>query len=123
MDTILDRFLTYFEDYRVLFGAEPFCWPDQSLAIEYPVVEFGKRERIIGVCSGILILVCSCGYAKEIYQMITLKEVADGDDDQLYYTMVYLDEKLRVLYGVVPPLGSTPNTQFANSARFDPSNI
>ncbi|PIO75240.1 hypothetical protein TELCIR_02729 [Teladorsagia circumcincta] len=35
------------------------------------------------------------GYAKEVYKMISLKDVADNDDDQLYYTMVYLDEKLR----------------------------
>ncbi|KAK5986363.1 Multifunctional procollagen lysine hydroxylase and glycosyltransferase [Trichostrongylus colubriformis] len=86
MDTILDRFLTHYEDYRVLFGAEPYCWPDESLAIEYPVVEFGKRYLNSGLFMG---------YAKEVYQMISLKDVADNDDDQLYYTMVYLDDKLR----------------------------
>lgn len=35
------------------------------------------------------------GFAPELYKILTLKEVADKDDDQLYYTMVYLDEKLR----------------------------
>nr|CDJ80155.1 Oxoglutarate iron-dependent oxygenase domain containing protein [Haemonchus contortus] len=86
MDTILDRYLTHFEDYRVLFGAEPYCWPDESLAIEYPLVGFGKRY----LNSGLFI-----GYAKQIYQILSLKHIADADDDQLYYTMVYLDEKLR----------------------------
>ncbi|RCN30936.1 oxidoreductase, 2OG-Fe(II) oxygenase family protein [Ancylostoma caninum] len=84
--TILDRFQTHFKDKRILFGAEPFCWPDESLAPEYPVVEFGKRF----LNSGLFL-----GYAKELYKMITVKEVADDDDDQLYYTMIYLDPKLR----------------------------
>ena len=35
------------------------------------------------------------GFAPELYKIISLKEVADKDDDQLYYTMIYLDEKLR----------------------------
>ncbi|KAK6733911.1 hypothetical protein RB195_017586 [Necator americanus] len=84
--TILERFDTHFDDKRVLFGAEPFCWPDESLAPEYPVVEFGKRY----LNSGLFL-----GYAKEFYKMISLKEVADDDDDQLYYTMIYLDPELR----------------------------
>uniref|UniRef100_A0A1I7X073 procollagen-lysine 5-dioxygenase n=1 Tax=Heterorhabditis bacteriophora TaxID=37862 RepID=A0A1I7X073_HETBA len=41
--TILQRFFDYFKDKRIVFGAEPFCWPDESLAAEYPLVEFGKR--------------------------------------------------------------------------------
>ncbi|VDL76330.1 unnamed protein product [Nippostrongylus brasiliensis] len=86
IDTILERFFDHFEGKRVLFGAEPYCWPDESLAVEYPVVDFGKRF----LNSGLFL-----GYAKEFYQMISLKDVADNDDDQLYYTMVYLDEKLR----------------------------
>ena len=28
---------------RVVFSAEAFCWPDKSLADEYPPVEKGKR--------------------------------------------------------------------------------
>ncbi|EYC27736.1 hypothetical protein Y032_0008g153 [Ancylostoma ceylanicum] len=84
--TILDRFQTHFKDKRILFGAEPYCWPDESLAPDYPVVEFGKRF----LNSGLFL-----GYAKELYKMITLKQVADDDDDQLYYTMIYIDPKLR----------------------------
>ena len=36
------------------------------------------------------------GYAPEIYKILTVRSVLDNDDDQLYYTQVYLDEKLRV---------------------------
>lgn len=36
------------------------------------------------------------GYAPELYKIVSSKEVADDDDDQLFYTNVYLDEKLRV---------------------------
>ncbi|KAK5965139.1 hypothetical protein GCK32_013773, partial [Trichostrongylus colubriformis] len=112
MDTILDRFLTQapYEDYRVLFGAEPYCWPDESLAIEYPVVEFGKRYLNSGLFMG---------YAKEVYQMISLKDVADNDDDQLYYTMVYLDDKLRAYnaaYNTHPAIlhGNGPSKRHLN---------
>lgn len=28
---------------RVLFGAEPYCWPDIELAQEYPEVDKGAR--------------------------------------------------------------------------------
>lgn len=41
------------------------------------------------------------GYAPEIYRMLSLKEVEDKDDDQLYFTMIYLDEKLRVSENVL----------------------
>ncbi|VDP16036.1 unnamed protein product [Heligmosomoides polygyrus] len=43
IDTIIDRLAYHFEGKRVVFSAEPYCWPDESLAVEYPVVDFGKR--------------------------------------------------------------------------------
>lgn len=37
------------------------------------------------------------GYAPDIYEMITSKEkVEDDEDDQLFYTKIFLDENLRV---------------------------
>ncbi|VDM54380.1 unnamed protein product [Angiostrongylus costaricensis] len=86
LSTILGRFHDHFGDKRILFGAEPYCWPNESLAPDYPVVEFGKRF----LNSGLFL-----GYAKEVYTMVTLRDVADNDDDQLYYTMIYLEKKLR----------------------------
>ncbi|CAJ0581474.1 unnamed protein product, partial [Mesorhabditis spiculigera] len=86
IETILRRFLTKFQDARILFGAEPYCWPDASLVDQYPLVEFGKRF----LNSGLYL-----GYAPEIYKLLTLHEVKDSDDDQLYFTKAYLDKKTR----------------------------
>ena len=36
------------------------------------------------------------GYAKDIYELITLEEVADGGDDQLYFTHRFLDGYTKV---------------------------
>ncbi|VDN25420.1 unnamed protein product, partial [Cylicostephanus goldi] len=60
--------------------------PDEALAAEYPVVGFGKRY----LNSGLFL-----GYAKQVYKMINIEMVADDEDDQLYYTMIYLNSKLR----------------------------
>lgn len=36
------------------------------------------------------------GYAPEMYALISDHEVKDTDDDQLYYTKLYLDQDVRV---------------------------
>ena len=36
--TVLGKFKTHFPDARVVFSAEPFCWPDVTLAEKYPEV-------------------------------------------------------------------------------------
>ncbi|XP_065162876.1 procollagen-lysine,2-oxoglutarate 5-dioxygenase isoform X2 [Atheta coriaria] len=71
---------------RVLFGAETACWPDKSLADKYPEVTVGKRF----LNSGLFI-----GYVKEILKLLNYDTIKDKDDDQLFYTNAYLDEKLR----------------------------
>lgn len=86
LDEVIDRFTFHYSSLRVLFGAEPFCWPKKELAIEYPLVEFGKKYLNSGLFMG---------YAPEIYRMLSLREVEDKEDDQLYFTMIYLDEQLR----------------------------
>jgi hypothetical protein len=35
------------------------------------------------------------GYAPELYKIVTSSAVANEDDDQLFYTEVYLNEELR----------------------------
>ncbi|VDP20791.1 unnamed protein product [Soboliphyme baturini] len=83
-DEILKRF--YKQEAKVLFSAEGFCWPDSTLAAKYPIVKFGKRY----LNSGAFI-----GYAPQVYKMITHQPIEDGEDDQLFYTMLYLDDHLR----------------------------
>ena len=36
------------------------------------------------------------GYAPEIHAIVSDHEIADTDDDQLYYTLIYLDQQKRV---------------------------
>ena len=38
---ILETFETF--NAKVVFGAEAFCWPDDSLREQYPMLESGKR--------------------------------------------------------------------------------
>ncbi|PNF43292.1 Procollagen-lysine,2-oxoglutarate 5-dioxygenase 3 [Cryptotermes secundus] len=83
-----DKIVQQFErfDARVVFSAEGFCWPDEGLASKYPAVQRGKRYLNSG---GFI------GYAPELYNVVTSTAVANDDDDQLFYTKVYLNEELR----------------------------
>ncbi|PBC29643.1 Procollagen-lysine,2-oxoglutarate 5-dioxygenase [Apis cerana cerana] len=81
---IIDKFKNM--NARVLFSAEGACWPDRSLASKYPSVTRGKRFLNSG---GFI------GYASDIYAILTYAPIKNKDDDQLFYTLAYLDEKLR----------------------------
>lgn len=71
---------------KVLFSAEGFCWPDESLAEKYPKVENGQRYLNSG---GFM------GYAPQLYKVVTSSQIKNIDDDQLFYTKIYLNEELR----------------------------
>jgi hypothetical protein len=70
---------------NVLFGAENFCWPDDELRSKYPQAD---GQQFLN--SGMFI-----GYAENIYKILHSAKVGDQDDDQLFYTNAFLDEKLR----------------------------
>jgi hypothetical protein len=84
-DEILKKFKSL--DARVVFGAESFCWPDKSLQEKYPKVS-EKEKRFLN--SGAFI-----GYANDIYEIISFVPIEDNDDDQLYYTQIFLNKELR----------------------------
>ncbi|KAK3866303.1 hypothetical protein Pcinc_028164 [Petrolisthes cinctipes] len=86
---ILDNFDTF--DARVVFGAEDYCWPKKDLASQYPRVSFGYKYLNSG---GFI------GYAPELYKIVTSHDITNQDDDQLYYTKVYLDKQLRENYSI-----------------------
>lgn len=88
-ETILSKFAEF--GSRVVFSAEGFCWPDQNLANQYPRVGLGKRFLNSG---GFI------GYAREIHQLVWDHAIADSDDDQLYYTQLFLDHDKRVALGM-----------------------
>lgn len=84
-DVILEKFKQ--SNAKILFAAENFCWPDESLKTKYPPVE-GSGQKYLN--SGMFI-----GYLKNIWNLVTFKKIKDTDDDQLYYTKAYLDETFR----------------------------
>ncbi|KAK0167505.1 hypothetical protein PV327_004895 [Microctonus hyperodae] len=72
---------------RMIFSAEKYCWPDKSLAIQYPNNDFGGEPYLN---SGGFI-----GYASDVYEIITSSKISHTDDDQLFFTKIYLNSKLR----------------------------
>lgn len=72
---------------KIVFGSEGFCWPDSSLADKYPEVEEGKRYLNSG---GFI------GKAGDIYDMLIAGgEIKNTEDDQLFYTKIFLNKELR----------------------------
>uniref|UniRef100_A0A8C2ZX30 procollagen-lysine 5-dioxygenase n=1 Tax=Cyclopterus lumpus TaxID=8103 RepID=A0A8C2ZX30_CYCLU len=77
--------------HRVVFSAEGFCWPDQRLASRYPEVHSGKRYLNSG---GFI------GFASDLSSMVQQWKYKDNDDDQLFYTKIYLDKKQRAKFNM-----------------------
>lgn len=51
------------------------------------------------LCKPSLVFFCFVGfigYAKDIYEIVSHDVIKNRDDDQLYYTKIYLDPELRV---------------------------
>jgi len=65
---------------KILFSAEKYCWPDSSLKQYYP--ETKSKYKYLN--SGGFI-----GNAYEILKLIKM-EINDNDDDQLYFTKLFL---------------------------------
>lgn len=87
LDEIIKKFKSF--DARILFGAEQYIWPDKSLAEKYPPATRGKPYLNSG---GFI------AYAADLYELLNAVEIGDKDDDQLYYTKLYLDPKIREKY-------------------------
>lgn len=76
----------------IVFGAEGFCWPDVSLKSKYPKVEKGRRFLNSG---GFI------GSVESIRSMLEAGgELGDTEDDQLFYTKIYLDKELRDKFSI-----------------------
>lgn len=78
----------------VLFGAEDFCWPDKSLKSSYPPppiengLKFLNSGGFVGPASTLRAILDAGG------------DIQDGDDDQLYYTLIYLNAVLRERFNI-----------------------
>uniref|UniRef100_A0A672KA20 Procollagen-lysine,2-oxoglutarate 5-dioxygenase 2 n=1 Tax=Sinocyclocheilus grahami TaxID=75366 RepID=A0A672KA20_SINGR len=69
-------------NHKLVFAAEGIIWPDSRLAEKYPSVRNGKRFLNSG---GFI------GYAQYIQKIVNQWDLHDNDDDQLFYTKVYVD--------------------------------
>ncbi|KAG9494248.1 hypothetical protein GDO78_001873 [Eleutherodactylus coqui] len=89
-----EELLTNFQQFnhKVVFAAEGLVWPDKRLADKYPVVRSGKRYLNSGGIIGYL------AHVKQIVQQWTLE---DNDDDQLFYTKIYIDQLQRILCNIM----------------------
>uniref|UniRef100_H2ZIJ1 procollagen-lysine 5-dioxygenase n=1 Tax=Ciona savignyi TaxID=51511 RepID=H2ZIJ1_CIOSA len=83
-----DEILSKFKEFNanLIFSAETTIWPDATLKDLYPEVTVGKRF----LCSGGII-----GYAPTFWKTINMWDIEDKEDDQLYYTKIYLNTTLR----------------------------
>ncbi|XP_055335239.1 procollagen-lysine,2-oxoglutarate 5-dioxygenase 1-like [Paramacrobiotus metropolitanus] len=88
--SVLDLFLE--RKYKILFSAEPHCWPNRELASHYPPVLSSSKYLNSG---GFM------GNGKSISEMLAAGTVSDLDDDQLYYTKLFLDPNQRKDLGIV----------------------
>lgn len=84
LDSIVEKFKEF--NARIVFSAEKHCWPDKTLISEYPSIARGLRFLNSG---GYI------GYVSDIYSLLSNVELKDDDDDQYFYTKVYLDQELR----------------------------
>ncbi|KAM9317218.1 procollagen-lysine,2-oxoglutarate 5-dioxygenase 2 [Gastrophryne carolinensis] len=73
-------------NHKVVFSAEALVWPDKRLADKYPVVRSGKRFLNSG---GFI------GYLPNVKQIVQQWTLQDNDDDQLFYTKIYIDGSKR----------------------------
>ncbi|ESO95748.1 hypothetical protein LOTGIDRAFT_188441 [Lottia gigantea] len=88
--SILEKFKKF--DANVIFSAEGYCWPDSSLRSQYPEVKQTEKRYLN---SGGFI-----GLAKNLYDVVSYKTIKDSDDDQLYYTKIFLDKSLRSKHNI-----------------------
>ena len=60
---------------------------------DYPRVELNEKRFLN---SGGFI-----GYASSVYEIISTSEIKDDDDDQLFYTKIFLNKPTRVYFIII----------------------
>ncbi|KAL7990893.1 hypothetical protein Chor_014323 [Crotalus horridus] len=69
-------------NHKVVFAADGLIWPDKRLSDKYPIVRSGKRFLNAG---GFI------GYYPNVNDIVQQWDLQDSDDDQLFYTKIYID--------------------------------
>ncbi|XP_014283346.1 procollagen-lysine,2-oxoglutarate 5-dioxygenase isoform X1 [Halyomorpha halys] len=88
-ENIIQNFKTF--NASIVFAAEVFCWPDKSLADSYPKTELPYKYLNSG---GFI------GYAKQLYNLLEENRLKNKDDDQHYFTKLFLDKQIREKYRI-----------------------
>ncbi|KAJ8021793.1 Procollagen-lysine,2-oxoglutarate 5-dioxygenase 1 [Holothuria leucospilota] len=88
-EEIVGKFLQM--NANLVFSAENSIWPDPSLASQYPKPENGYPF----LCSGLYM-----GYAPYFWSALTYSDIGDKDDDQLFYTQLYLSPARQDEWGI-----------------------
>ncbi|KAM7004194.1 multifunctional procollagen lysine hydroxylase and glycosyltransferase LH3-like, partial [Passerculus sandwichensis] len=78
--------------WGVLFAAEGFCWPRRGWPRSTPPSPPGGKPFLN---SGGFV-----GYAPALWALVERWHYRDDDDDQLFYTQLYLDRELREQLGL-----------------------
>ncbi len=95
---------------KILFSGEKSCWPESSLSTKYP------NQNLIYkyLNSGSFI-----GSAFNIYNLINNIEIKNNDDDQLYYTTLFLLNKNKIQIDYFCQLFQTTNNSILDINLFD----
>ncbi|CAH8872001.1 unnamed protein product [Trichobilharzia szidati] len=90
----LEKLLQEYQKFesKVVFSAEEFCWPKADLKDLYPEVKPGEKRYLN---SGGFI-----GPVSNLIKIVNHAPIKDDDDDQLYYTNIFLDSTLRKEYDI-----------------------
>ena len=75
---VMKKYKKHF-DGKLVFGAEVYCWPDESLASQYPTSDSNFKYLNSGLFMGPSSL---------IHKYLT-NNIAPTDDDQLYFTKMF----------------------------------
>ena len=86
-DSILQKYNNECENNTVLFSSEKSCWPDNSLELDYPVSITSYKYLNSGGFIGI---------AYNIINIINENSINDAEDDQLYFTKIFLSKKYKI---------------------------
>jgi procollagen-lysine,2-oxoglutarate 5-dioxygenase len=91
VSVLVNKYKEYY-DGKIVFAGETSCWPDASLSGMYPQVAGDVVTRFLN--SGVFM-----GYARDIKKLVETP-INNDADDQLYYTLKYLngDEKIVIDY-------------------------
>lgn len=88
-ENIIQNFKTF--NASIVFAAEVYCWPEKFLADSYPKTESPYKYLNSG---GFI------GYAKQLYNLLSENRLKNKDDDQQYFTRLFLDKDIREKYKI-----------------------